>query len=149
MDCPSKMHRCRKRHTNDINGGCQCDPSYKSVHPVVGTASRCDTVQSRTAAARCRGAIQQHIFTTLTYCVIFSQRQGLAVTVPCHQHHLIYNKNEIIAETSEKDVQSEHTIYTMHTQGVTLEFPATNSMYPTFGGLFSVRDPRFVHLSMS
>ena len=37
----------------------------------------------------------------------------------------------------------------MHTQGVTLEFPAINSMYPTFRGLFSVRDPRFVHLSMS
>ena len=37
----------------------------------------------------------------------------------------------------------------MHTQGVTLEFPATNSMYPTFRCLFPVRDPRFVHLSMS
>ena len=43
----------------------------------------------------------------------------------------------------------DHTIYTMHTQGVTLEFPVINCMYPTFCGPFSVRDPRFVHLSMS
>jgi len=32
---------------------------------------------------------------------------------------------------------------------VAVEFPAINSMYPTFRGPFSVRDPRFVHLSMS
>jgi len=57
--------------------------------------------------------------------------------------------NENIAETSEENVQIELTIYKMHTHGFTLEFPATNSMYPTFRGLFSVRDPRFVHLSMS
>ena len=42
----------------------------------------------RTAAARCRGAIQPGIFTAQTYCVSSSQRQGLTVTVPCHQHHL-------------------------------------------------------------
>ena len=44
--------------------------------------------------------------------------------------------NENIAETSEENVQIELTIYKMHTQGFTLEFPATNSMYPTFRGLF-------------
>ena len=69
-------------------------------------------------------------------------------STPPSSGRVIYDKNENIAETSEENVQSEHTINTMHTQGVTLEFPATNSTYPTFRGLFSARDPRFVHPSI-
>jgi len=88
MDGPSKTYRCGKRHTSAVNGGCKRDRSYKSAHPVVGTAWRCDTVQTRTAAARCRGAIQQDIFTTQTCCVSSSQRQGLPALVLCHRHHL-------------------------------------------------------------
>jgi len=78
-----------------------------------------------------------------------ASRACCACSTPPSSGRVIYDKNENIAETSEKNVQSEDTIYTVHTQGVTLEFPATNSMYPTFRGLFSARDPRFVHLSMS
>ena len=108
----------------------------------------------RTAAARCRGAIQPGIFTAQTCCISRSQCQGLAAPVLCHRHHLPAGGPYMIRmKTSQKQARKtckgEHTIYTMHTQGVTLEFPATNSMYPTFRGLFSVRDPRFVHLSMS
>ena len=54
--------------------------------PHCGYAWRCDTVQKRTAAARCRGVIQQGIFTTQTCCVNCSQRQGFTVSVLCHWH---------------------------------------------------------------
>jgi len=39
-------------------------------------------------------------------------------STPPFSGRVIYDKNENIAETSEKKVQSEHTLYTMHTQGV-------------------------------
>jgi len=87
-DGPSKTHQCGKCHTSTSNGGCTHDRAYKSAHPVVGTAWRCDSVQTRTAAVRCRGAIQQGILTAQTCCVSCSQRQGFSVPVLCHQHHL-------------------------------------------------------------
>ena len=63
--------------SSSANGGCKRDRSYNSAHPVVGTAWRCDTVQTRTATARCQGSIQQDIFTAQTSCVSCSQLQGL------------------------------------------------------------------------
>ena len=54
----------------------------------MGTVWRCETVQIRTAAAQCRGAIQQGIFTAQTWCESCSQREGLDVVSPCHGCHL-------------------------------------------------------------
>jgi len=150
-DGPSKTHQCRKRHTSASNGGCKHDRSYKSVHHVVGTAWRCDSVQTRTAAALCRAAIQQGIFTTQTCWVSCSQRQGLTVPVLCHWHHLPTDHTQLECKNHrnkrERHAKWTYCIHNVYAGRYTRV--SCNKQYPTFRGLFPVRDPRFVHLSMS
>jgi len=122
---PRRGYRVKMLHCTDTYSGCMVSGRHPARH-----LHRTDVLREQLPASR-----------ACCDCTVPS--------TPPFSGRVIYDKNENIAETSEKNVQSEHTLYTMHTQGVTLEFPATNSMYPTFRGLFSVRDPRFVHLSMS
>jgi len=78
---------------------------------------RCDTAQTRTAAARCRGAIQQDIFTAYRCCVSRSQHQGLVAPVLCHRHHLPAGGPYMIRmKTSQKQAKKTCRVNILYTQ---------------------------------
>ena len=129
---------------------------------MVVRSARGDTPDGSTLWQGSSGNKKLNEFNTERYSILFTKYVKVnliyevrkAMAVPRHQHHLPAGGSYMIRmKTSQKQARKTcrvNILYTQcHTQGVTLEFPATNSMYPTFRGLFSVRDPRFVHLSMS
>ena len=143
MDRPSKTHRCGKRHTSAVNGGSNVITHTSLLTPswVPREERHCtDTYSVCTVSGHhpgrhlhCTDVVREQLPVSRACCACS------VPSTPPSSGRVIYDKDENIAETSEKNVQSEHTIYTMHTQGVTLEFCNEQHVPHLSWSLFSER----------
>ena len=117
MDGPSKTHRCGKRHTSAVNGGCKRVIAHTNLLTPLWVPRENATLYGHVQRLHGVGAPSQGIFTAQTYCVSSSQRQGLPAPVLLHRHHLPAGGPYMIRmKTSQKQARKTCQVNMVYTQ---------------------------------